>query len=102
MGVRVVEKGSQKVLVFHVPDRTRETLMHRLITTRILPGTIIYSDQFAPYIPLNQLGYIHLPVNHFKNFVDPIEGVWALIKKNYSWMCFTLYEYILSYLDEFT
>ena len=71
---------------------------------------VIYSDQFTPYIPLNQLGYIHVSVNHSKNFVDPdsgahtntIEGVWALVKKKLKWMCGTLYEYIPSYLDEFT
>ena len=39
----VVERGSQKVLLFRVPDRTRETLVHRLITTHIQPGTVIYS-----------------------------------------------------------
>ena len=49
----VVERGSQKVLLFRVPDRTRETLVHRLITTHIQPGTVIYSGQFTPYIPLN-------------------------------------------------
>ena len=55
----VVERGSQKVLLFHVPNRTRETLVHCLITTHtvsIQPGTVIYSDRFTPYIPLNQLG----------------------------------------------
>ncbi|XP_067051119.1 uncharacterized protein [Acropora muricata] len=52
--------GSQKVLLFCVPDRTRETLVHCLITTHIQPGTVIYSDQFTSYIPLNQLGYIHV------------------------------------------
>ena len=31
----VVERGSQKVLLFRVPDRTRETLVRRLITTHI-------------------------------------------------------------------
>ena len=106
----IVERGSQKVLLFRVPDRTRETLVHCLITTHIQPGTVIYSDQFTPYIPLNQLGYIHVSVNHSKNFVDPnsgahtntIEGVWALVKKKLKWMCGTLYEYIPSYLDEFT
>ena len=56
----VVEQGSQKVLLFRVPDRTRETLVHRLITTHMQPGTVIYSDQFTPSIPLNQLGYIHV------------------------------------------
>ena len=108
--IGVVERGSQKVLLFRVPDRTRETLAHRLITTHIQPGTVIYSDQFTLYIPLNQLGYIHVSVNHSKNFVDPdsgahtntIEGIWALVKKKLKWMCGTLYEYIPSYLDEFT
>ena len=106
----VVERESQKVLLFHVPDRTRETLVYRLITTHIRPGTVIYSDQFTPYIPLNQLGYIHLSVNHSKNFVDPdsgahtntIEGVRALVKKKLKSMSGTLSEYIPSYLDEFT
>ena len=105
-----VERGSQKVLLFRVPDRTRETLVHRFITTHIQPGTVVYSDQFTPYIPLNQLGYIHVSVNHSKNFVDPhsgahtntFEGVWALVKKKLKWMCGTLYKYIPSYLDEFT
>ena len=104
-----VERGSQKALLFRVPDRTRETLVHRLITTHILPGTVIYSDQFSPYIPLNQLGYIHLSVNHSKNFVDPdsgahtntIEGLWALVKKKLKSMSGTLYEHFTSYLDEF-
>ena len=108
----VVERGLQKVLLFRVPDRTREMLklVHRLITTHIRPGTVIYSDQFTRYIPLNQLGYIHLSVNHSKNFVDPdsgahtntIEDVWALVKKKLKSMSGTLYGYIPSYLDEFT
>ena len=79
------------MLLFRVHNRTRETLVHRLITTHIQPETVIYSDQFTPYIPLNQLGYIHISVNHSMNFVDPdsgadtniIEGVWALVKKDF-------------------
>ena len=90
------------MLLFRVPDRTRETLVHCLITTHIQPGTVIYSEQFTPYIPLNQLVYIHVSVNHSKNFVHPdsgahantIEGVWALVKKKLKWMC--------GYSDEFT
>ena len=106
----VEERGSQKVPVFCVPNRTRETLVHRFISTHILPGTIMYSNQFTPYISLNHRGYILLLVNHCKDFVDPnsgphtntIEGVWALIKKTLKWICGTLCEYILSCLDEFT
>lgn len=88
-------------MVFRVPDRTRETLVQHIITTHILPGPIIYFNKFTQYIPFNQLRYIHLLVNHCKNFVDPdsgahtntIEGVWALIKKKLKWMCGTLYAF---------
>ena len=88
------------MLLFRVPYRTRETLVHRVITTHIQPGTVIYSDQFTLYKPLNQLGYIHVSVNRSKNFVDPdsgahtntTEGVWALVKKKLKWMYGTLYD----------
>ena len=94
------------MLLFCVPDRTRETLVYRLITTHIHPGTAIYSDQFTPYMPLNQLGYTHLSVNHSKNFVDPnsgvhtntIKGVWTLLKKKLKSISGMLYEYMYTQL----
>ena len=58
----VAEQGYQKVVVFRVPDRTRETLVKHIITTHILAGPIIYFDKFTQYIPFNQLRYIHLLV----------------------------------------
>lgn len=58
----VAEQGYQKVVVFRVPDRTRETLVKHIITTHILAGPIIYFDKFPQYIPFNQLRYIHLLV----------------------------------------
>ena len=95
----VVERGSQKVLLFRVPDRTIETLF--IVSSQHISNLELSS---TPYIPLNQLGYIHVSVNHSKNFVHPdsgahtntIEGVWALVKKKLKWMCGTLYEYIPS------
>lgn len=47
-----IERGSEIVLLFHVPDCTKETetLMHCFITEFICPGTVIYSGQFTPYI----------------------------------------------------
>ena len=43
----VVERESQKVLLFRVPDRSRETIVHCLITTHIQLGTVIYSDVYV-------------------------------------------------------
>ena len=56
---------------FRVPDRTRETLVTRLVQEFIQPGTVIISDKFSPYFNLNDIGYTHLIVNHCENFVDP-------------------------------
>ena len=38
----MVERGSGRALTFRVPDRTRETLVTRLVQ----PGTVILSDKF--------------------------------------------------------
>ena len=45
--------------------------------------------EFSPYFNLNNVGYIHLMVNHYKNFVNPytgahcntIEGLWGQVKR---------------------
>ena len=85
----MVERGTGQALAFRVPNRTRETLVTGLVQKFGEPGTTIISDKFSPYFNLNSIGYIHLMVNHSKNFVDPytgahsntIEGVWSQIKR---------------------
>ena len=92
-----------------VPDRTRETLVTRLVQEFIQPGTVILSDKFSPYFNLNNIGYTDLMVNHSENFVDPytgahtntIEGVWIAVKKEWKRMCGTFKHQLPSYLDEF-
>ena len=80
-----------------------------VIQRHIRPGTSIYSDEFTPYRTLHQLGYIHLAVNHSKNFVDPntgvhtntIEGIWSMVKRKFKRMSGTPYQHLPGYLDEF-
>ena len=67
----MVERGNGRAFIFCVPDRTRETLVTRLIQEFIEPGTVILSDKFSPYFNLKDIGYTHLMVNHSENFVDP-------------------------------
>lgn len=58
---------------------------------------------------MNNLGYIHLMVNHSKNFVDPhtrahtntIEGIWSQVKRKLKAMIGTLRSHLPGYLDEF-
>ena len=92
----MVERGSGRALTFRVPDRTRETLVTRLVQEFIQPGTVIISEKFSPYFNLND-SYTHLMVNHSENFVHPytgahtntIEGVWNAVKKKLKRMCGT-------------
>ena len=104
-----LKSGTGRAFAFRVPDRTRETLVTALIQQFVEPGTNIISDKFSQYFNLNNIGYIHLMVNHFENFVDPytgahwntIKGVWSQIKRKLKAMNCTQRERIPGYLDEF-
>ena len=85
----MVEQDIGRSLVFRVPDRQRETLVTRLVCEFFEPGTVIITDKFSPYLNLNNVGFIHLMVNHSENFVDPytgahsntIQGLWSQVKR---------------------
>lgn len=62
--------------MFTVPDRTAATLLP-IISTHILPGTTIMSDQWRAYngiVGITGGGFNHQTVNHSLNFVDPNTG----------------------------
>lgn len=68
--------------------RTKEVL-NNIIQENVVPGTIIYTDEWAGYNDLNNLGYVHSTVNHSVNYVDPetgvntqlIEATWSVAKR---------------------
>ena len=62
--------------VFLVPVQRRDaaTLLP-IIQQWVLPNTEIWSDMWAAYNNLAQIGFGHGTVNHTYNFVDPITGV---------------------------
>lgn len=88
----------RKCFLVKVPNRNKTTLRN-LIKKFILPGSIIKSDSFTSYInnrtqeshieAIPGYFYEHEPVNHSKNFVDPvtgcdtnmIEGTWNGVKR---------------------
>lgn len=83
------ERGSKRLFLVPVPDRTKETLIG-CIKEWILPGTHIVSDCWASYSSLSVEGYTHSTVNHSINFVDPdtgastqnIERVWRDVRRD--------------------
>ena len=63
------ERESKKGFLIPVPDRTASTLL-AVIREYILPGTIIYSDQWAAYsgiAGLEGMNYTHHTVCHDRN-----------------------------------
>lgn len=108
----MVERGSGRALTFRVPDRTRETLVTRLIKEFVKPGTVIISDKFSPYFNLNTLGYIHLMVPNgqpLRKLCHPytgahtntIEGLWGQVKRKLKSMIGTFKDKLPGFLDEF-
>ena len=92
-----------------VPRRDAATLLP-IIQQWVLPNTTIWSDMWAAYNQLPQLGYQHGTVNHTNNFVDPVSGVctnrveamWQRGKSKFkSMMGPTNREMIPDYLSEF-
>ena len=59
-----------------------------IVQERVLPGTMIYSDEFRSYDPLNAMGYPHKRIRHSAKVwvsgdvhTNTIEGFWSLVKR---------------------
>ena len=61
-------------LLICVKNRTKEVLM-KVIKKHDEQGSLIWTDEFATDIDLENNGYIHQSVNHKKHYVDPITKV---------------------------
>ena len=105
------DRESKKGFLIPVPDRTASTIL-AVIREYILPGTIIYSDQWAAYngiAGLEGMNYTHHTVCHDRNFVDPetgvhtngIEGLWSRAKSKIKTMHGTTRDPILEYIAEY-
>jgi transposase len=59
-----------------------------MVQERVLPGTMIYSDEFRGYDPIAQMGYGHRRIRHSEKVyvsgdvhTNTIEGFWSLVKR---------------------
>ena len=71
-----------------VPNVKRATVMPH-ITGRVLPASVIFTDEYKIYNPLGPSGYFHDRINHSaKVYVsgdvhtNTIEGFWSLVKRS--------------------
>ncbi len=80
-------KRNGKVYTQIVPDVKRETLI-RIIRTRVIPKSVIYTDSWRSYDGLIIDGYRHYRINHQKQFaqnkknhINGIESFWSYAKR---------------------
>jgi transposase len=59
-----------------------------LVQTRVLPGSLIYSDEWRAYDALGTMGYTHQRIRHSERVyvsgdvhTNTIEGFWSLVKR---------------------
>ena len=80
-----------------------------MIQERVLPGTLIYSDEFRAYDPLRSMGYPHKRIRHSaKVYVsgdvhtNTIEGFWSLVKRGIDGVYHSVSrKYLQGYLNEY-
>ena len=65
----LLEKDYRDAMLKRLP-RDKPTL-ESIIQKYILPGSIIYSDEWAAYNSLSELGYGHKVLKHKENSVHP-------------------------------
>ena len=86
-----VDRSNGNCILLPCPNNSRgaPTLLP-LIKRWILPGSVVYTDEWGAYNSLTTAGYTHHTVNHSIQFVDPAtgvhtntqEGLWAHVKKS--------------------
>ncbi|MGH9408744.1 MAG: IS1595 family transposase [Vicinamibacterales bacterium] len=69
-------------------DTVRSAELLPLVQARILPGSMIYTDEFRGYDPITQMGYEHKRIKHSERVyvsgdvhTNTIEGFWSLVKR---------------------
>ena len=83
--------------------------MLKVIRRNVVPGTIIWTDEWRGYNNLQRNGYGHETVNHSQEYVDPNTGVhtnniearWNACKAKFRARWGTRRHLIPGYLDEY-
>ncbi len=97
------------VIATTVPDAKSSTLLPR-IKAKILPRSIVYSDELPSYNPVRRMGYRHRRVHHAaKVYVrgtahtNTIEGFWSLTKRGIDGVHHAVSaKYLQSYLNAYS
>jgi transposase len=82
----MVERGG-RVVASKVPDASALSLMPH-IEKRVLSESVLYTDEWKPYIRLARSGYQHRRIQHAQEIyvmgdmhTNTIEGFWSLVNR---------------------
>jgi transposase len=106
----MVERGG-RVIACVTPDAKAATLFP-IIEEKILPNSIVYSDEYSTYdrLATPQNGYVHRRIKHAEKIyvmgdvhTQTIEGFWSLIKRGIGGVYHSVSrKYLQTYLDEYS
>jgi transposase-like protein len=87
----------------------KSSTVYPLIKKRVLPQSMIYTDEFPMYDKLHRQGYHHKRVHHASKVwvmgnahTNTIEGFWSVLKRGINGVYHAVSEkYLQSYIDEY-
>jgi transposase-like protein len=98
-----------RVYATTVKDAARSTLMPH-IESRVLPASVVYTDEWKSYAQLGKRGYVHKRIQHKQKVyvrgdvhTNTIEGFFSLLKRGISGVYHLVSaKHLQGYLDEYT
>ena len=104
----IVERGG-KVAALVTRDVSRATVMP-IIESKVLPRSLIYTDDYRVYNPLKAKGYGHKRIAHSQKVyvvgnihTNTIEGFWSILKRSISGVYHSVSaKHLQDYINEFT
>jgi transposase len=76
-----------KVVAMTVPNVARATVMPHIVN-RVMPASMVYTDEYKVYNRLTREGFAHRRINHSEKVyvsgdvhTNTIEGFWSLVKR---------------------
>lgn len=104
----MVERGGR--VVTQVVSDTKSKTVLPIVAERVLPSTMIYTDEYPIYDGLSKMGYQHNRIQHTARVyvmgdvhTQTIEGFWSLLKRGIEGVYHSVStKYLQSYCNEYS
>jgi transposase-like protein len=109
--IGMVERGhGGRVRAIVSTDGATRRVLHGMAKEYIMPASTIFTDEWASYNGLKQLGYRHKRIKHSagvyvvgSTHTNTIEGFWSLVKRGIGGVYHSVsHKHLQSYLDEYS